>query len=157
MSYHIKLADGRKFDLLHDDGTWYVIIDGKFYCAASREHLVHGLETHFHLVKPKIEVPEKHPLQIIHETLKSDQSSLIHRQTAREALKAYAARGDVAAALLLAELHNKPKASVHAQNLTDALRKQDYADVTHEELVQHVSNLVLRSKLILELSDRLRF
>jgi hypothetical protein len=154
---HIKLADGRRVELLVDDDTWYVIIDGKYYCAASRHALVHGLETHFHVLKPKIELPEKHPVQIAHETLKAIDSSLIACQAARQDLKSYAAKGDVLAALLLEDLSKKPAPSKAAQDITTRLGKFDFSDITHEELVQHVNNLVLRSSLVHELSQRLRF
>lgn len=157
MSHKIKIADGRTFTLSGDKDTWYVFIDGKYYCAATEENLIEGLEKHFHIIKPKIVLPDKHPLQVIQETLRSEISSLVHRQEARQALKQLAATGDVAATLLLDQLTRKPEPSHEAKKVLTRLKKFEYADVTHEELVQHVHNLVLRSRLILELSERLRF
>ncbi len=156
MSNQIKLADGRSFTLKSDQGTWHVTIDGKFFCAADKETLVRGLGTHVIYLQPKIVVPEKHPLQKATDTLKSDQSSLAERKEAREVIKQYAGRGDVLAGMLLTQLTSKP-VSVQARNFTARMKKYEFSDVTHEELVQHVPNLVLRTQLILELADRLRF
>jgi hypothetical protein len=156
--YTIRLTDGRRFEIAHDDDTWYVIIDGRFYCAAKREDLLRGVEEHFHVRHPQPPpAPDKHPLQIAAETLKSSTSSLIDRQAARNDLKRFASAGDVAAKVLLQDLSNKPALSPRAQTITARLKKDSFEDVTHEELVQHVNDLVLRSVLILELSDRLRF
>ncbi len=156
MSNHIKLADGRSFTLQCDEGTWHVTIDGKFYCAADKDTLVRGLENHIIYLKPKIVVPDKHPIQKATDTLKSDQSTLNERKEAREMIKQYAAKGDVLASVLLSQLDSKP-VSIQARNFTKRMQKFEFADVTHEELVQHVPNVVLRTQLILELADRLRF
>lgn len=154
--HHARLTDGRLFHLQHADGTWYVFIDGRYYCAVDPEILIKGIESKHHLYRPPPAPIHKPPLQIADETLRDENSSLIARQEAREVLKTFAAKGDVMATLLLEALEKKP-VSAAARTITAQLKKYSFADVTHEELVQHVSNLVLRNKLILELSERLRF
>lgn len=156
MADKVKLADGRSIALKCDQGTWHASIDGKYYCAADKETLVTGLQSSYQFYLTKIIVPEKPPLQIATETLKSENSSLVARREAVDSLERLSGQGDVVATVLLDQL-SKKKVSRSAQEITKRLKKNNFADVTHEELVQHVNNLVLRAQLILELSERLRF
>ncbi len=156
--HEIKLNDGRRFLVWYDFGQWSVSIDGKFYCAVNKESLLRGLETKFHVIKPKVDLPEVPLVDQAKAELKNPiTATLVSRRQAREDLKTLSAQGDVTAALLLQELDKKAAPSKEALEVTKRVKKLEFADVTHEDLVEHVKNLVLRSKLILELSDRLRF
>lgn len=156
MMPHISLTDGRVIRMQYSSGTWFVLFEGKYYAAATPETLRKGLDDRFHILRPRIEIPTKHAVTLALETLRSKESSLIECQEARQALKQHAALGHAQAFIML-ELIRTKSLSKEAIDITQRLHKHDYCDVTHEELVQHVNNLVLRSKLVLELSDRLRF
>lgn len=150
----INLKDGRKFVPQTDAGTWFVTIDGQYYCAADIDTLMSGLKRHGMLADPPKEVlPEISAFKLYRSVIMDPYSSLTSRQEARSQLMQMK---DPEAVAFVQKLHNRPPASMQAQVLTNRLEKLDFADVTHEDLIQHVSNLVLRSKLIIELSERLR-
>lgn len=151
----IELADGRTFNVAKIRDTWHVAIDGQAYCASSLELLVLGLARQFRLAN-HVETPPQDPIKEALFLLQSQNSSLQQRQIAIADLRNLAEMGNSEAQALVRLLDAKRSASPHAQAVAMKLGKNDFSEVTHEELVKHVNDLVLRSKLILELSDRVR-
>lgn len=153
----IQLADGRSFLLHISPDSCSVTIDGLYYVAADFATLLRGIESHFHIAPERPPLIEKSHIQLCRDALTSAFSPLTARQAARSALFQLSSRGDEEASQLLARLHDKPEPSKAALAVTRRIGKAHFNDVTHEELVEHVSNLVVRAKLLHELSDRLRF
>lgn len=155
---HILHKDGRKFGVERSHGSYYVQIDGTHYTAATLEDLEKGLSSVGLTLKPEKKPDVVHIVDQCEMLLRSDISSLEHRQAAKKVLKQHAGEGNEKAKLLVQELESKQAvpASRVAQILTKGLGKNDFSDVTHEELTQHVPNLVLRSQLIIELGARTR-
>ena len=154
----IKHKDGRQVKVERSHGSYYVQIDGVNYTAATLKDLEDGLARVNITVTEEKKPDTKHIVDQCELLLRSDISALEHRQAAKKVLKQHAGEGHQKAAELLQELEGKQSlpASKMAQIVTKGLGKNDYSDVTHEELTQHVSNLVLRSQLIIELGERTR-
>lgn len=151
----VELTDGRTFHVAKIHDTYHVVIDGQAYCASSQELLLEGLARHVRLAR-HIYVPPRDSLREAVRTLISATSSLQDRQIATDDIRNLAAQGNTEAQEVVRLLDNRPRVSPHAHAITKKLGKDDFSQVTHEELVKHVNDLVLRSKLILELSDRVR-
>lgn len=153
-SVHVTSGLVDLYPTRQNDGSWHVALDGKHYCAATLETLERGLELHFHVVKPAPVTITKPPVQRYREILTSESSSLMDKQAARRDLIQFANNGHPEASDIVARLRAKPAPSLHARTWTAVLGKTHFEDVTHEDLVENVSDLVLRSKLILELAER---
>jgi len=156
---HIHLQSGQPVELRYKDGMWRCIINGKNFCGETLENLVRSIAYLNPVVTPEIPLPpdkRTHPEKLI-SILRNPKSYLAEKQDALERLLRYAAEGDVGALSILDELEAKSRPTREALNLTTLLNKVDFAFVTHNEMVEHVNNLVLRSRLIIELADRLVF
>lgn len=152
----IELSDGRKFELKEFSGTWSVSIDGVNYCASTPATLREGIARHFHLAWVRVTPVIKHQVDQCIDVLKDPNSSLIARQEAHRHLKNWDASGHQRASRVIEHLNSKPAPSRQAQAVALLLNKRDFAEVTHEELVEYIHDLVSRSRLMLELGDRLK-
>lgn len=150
--------DGRSFHVERANGSYYVQIDGTHYTAATLADLENGLATMGLSIKPDKKPDVVHVVDQCEMLLRSDISSLEHRQAAKKVLKQHAGEGNQKAIALVQELEDKQSVppSRAAQILTKGLDKNDFSDVTHEELTKHVNNLVLRNQLQIELGERTR-
>lgn len=151
----VELANGRTFHVQRIDDSYHVVIDGAAYCAPSADLLLEGLSKVFHLAH-RITVIPRDPVREAILVLQSHNSTLRDRQSAMADLRNLAQGGIVEAAAIVRLLDSRQQPSPHAVAVTMMLGKTDFGEVTHEELVKHVKDLVLRAKLLLELSDRVR-
>lgn len=150
----VELADGRTFPVQESNGSYHVLINGEGYCATSYDVLLEGLSKVFRLAY-HVYTPPRDPLREAVRTIISANSSLQDRQTAAEDIRNLAHQGNMEAEAIVRLLDNRPPPSRPASQIAKQLGK-DFSKVTHEELVKYVNDLVLRSKLLLELSDRVR-
>lgn len=155
----IHLQGGQPVRLQYQDGMWRCHIAGKNFCGETLENLVRAIAYLNPVITPEIPLPadeRSHAEQLI-AILRNPKSYLSEKQDSLERLLRHAAEGDEEALSIVSELENKPRPTREALNLTGILNKVDFAFVTHEEMVEHVNNLVLRSRLMGELANRLIF
>lgn len=138
---------------VHKSGMWRVTVGELHFCSQSQEGLQGALASHHHtLVQfPDEPKPRVDPAQPLIETLKT--GTLPERQSAVADLRQLAIQGSAIAQAALSKLAMKPPPSREAANYARLIGK-DFSEITHAELTQHVNNVVLRNKLIEELSKR---
>jgi len=156
---NIRLQSGQSVHIYYKDGAYRCIIDGKNFIGEKLENLIRSIAYLNPIIPPEELLPpdiRSHAEKLIG-ILRNPKSYLSEKQNALERLLGYAAEGDIDALQIVDELEMKPRPSREALNITNILNKVDFAFVTHEEMIQHISNLVLRSRLISELANRLVF
>lgn len=155
MSHHtLTLANGQIVRLRCHGASWSALIGGISYVAATRERLCEGIASEFHLpyVPPLFEL--KHPRVKHHDTLKGSSSTMAARQDAYFSLREMAKQGDFEAEYIIKPLVEY-QPSPQARAVTQRIGKSSFLEVTHEELTQHVKDIVLRPRLVLELASAL--
>lgn len=143
-------------ELKERNGSWSVTVDGRHYCAPTKQLLIQGLKRMLSFDEPREEPRAIPPFEYFYDLLTLPSSPLTARQLARRRLMEMATIGDSLAQEVVRKMNEKPEPSLEARNVTREIGKPDFSDVTHEELVEYVHNIVLRNKLIHELSERVR-
>lgn len=138
-------------------GMWRIDINGKHYCAETLERLEWGLkEIGLEIYKqPPHEADVRHPSEKMRDILYNERVGLSIKQDALVHIQRMAKDGN--------ELADKIISSIPSYRSPDAIyytkqaKKSDFLFMTHEDLTELVDNIVLRSKLILELGNLYSF
>jgi len=129
---------------------WRCDLNGTHYCAQHKHDLLRCISECQTAVIPDVPpVPVRPAADILFDDLKY--GGLEQKQRARRTLIQLAENGDESAVQYLDFLPNN-KLSFSAKYWAKSIGK-DFIDITYADLVEHVSDLVLRNKLMNELAD----
>jgi hypothetical protein len=146
----IVLQEGTQATVYYIHDMWRASIGGRDYCSQIKENLLRCISECHNAVIPEIPPEPVRPLaDILFSQLKT--GALEQKQDARRRLLDIASKGDEDAISYLQFLPDK-KISMSARYLAKSLGK-DFIDVTFAELSENVNDLVLRNKLMKELSS----
>jgi hypothetical protein len=148
----IVTQEGTQATVYHLYNMWRSDIDGRHYCSQTKDALLRCISECHNVIIPETPPEPVRPLaDILFSQLKT--GALEQKQDARRRLLDIATKGDEDAIAYLQFLPEK-KISMSAKYLAKSLGK-DFIDVTFAELSENVSDLVLRNKLMKELSGLL--
>lgn len=153
-----RLQEG-SVSVIYKDGMYRTFVNGRNYISEDKENLLQSISHYHPVITPDKPVPvdKRSASEKLVDILTSPSSGLAIKQIAIEKIFAYEGEKDKHADKILKSFKKKPKVSREAASITRALKKSDFCLVTHEELVENVYNIVLRSRLMDELADRLKF
>jgi hypothetical protein len=144
----VVLFDGTQTTVYYAFNMWRSEIDGRAYCAQTKENLLRCIGECYSSVVPEKEPEPVIPLaDILFKQIKT--GKLEQKQSARRELLKIAKAGDEDAIKYLGRLPEK-KISLQAKYLAKSLNK-DFYEVTFYDLSENVSDLVLRARLVREL------
>jgi hypothetical protein len=150
----ITLQSGDIVDIYQQHEMWRADSNDVHFCAETKQALIESLKYLGPSVTPQIiELPPVlSPLETFVGVINSD-LPLVSKQEAWRKLKNLA-NDNAEAKEIVYRMLEKPF-SYMAEEITHSLGKPDFLEVSHEELVKHINNLVVRNYLVLELSKRL--
>ena len=144
-----NLQGGTQVSVAYEHSMWRATISGTHYCAQHKHDLLRCISECQTAVIPELPpVPIRPAADILFDDLKY--GGLEQKQRARRTLIQLANSGDEAAVHYLDFLPVK-KLSFQAKYWAKNIGK-DFIDVTYADLVEHVHDLVLRNKLMEELT-----
>jgi hypothetical protein len=143
------LQGGNPVNIAYIHSMWRCDLNGVHYCAQHKHDLLRCISECTTAVIPEaIPEPIRPAVDILFDDLKF--GGLEQKQRARRTLLQLANAGDETAVQYLDFLPVK-KLSFQAKYWAKAIGK-DFLDITYADLVEHVHDLVLRNKLVSELT-----
>lgn len=134
-----------------EQGMWRVTVNGKLYCAQTKELLKRGLSSIGIAVIEPVEpfIDERTRAEVLIDVLHDNKYKLQEKQAALKELYHMANEGNPLAEELVKQVPSER--SKYAQYYTKQIGKTDFLFVSYEELTEYVDNIVLRSRLLSEL------
>jgi len=156
MAETIKFQSGESIELCQRaDSMWFAQAQDRHFLAQTKQGLIEALKSLGPIITPQVVEmpPELSPLDTYVSIINSD-LSLSSKQEAWTRLKGLAGSDESAKRIVDAVLAQS--LSTAAKEITRTLGKTDFLEVSYADLVKYVNDLVLRSRLVMELAGRFR-